>query len=74
MAAYRRVNSAGYYRYLSYFNMYSEIVVPVQSHQGSKYSGYLKGGWDLSGLGEMSNIGQHTSDKINLRLSKRFKF
>jgi hypothetical protein len=69
-----KIYGAIYYRYLSYLYINREIVVPAQVYYGAELSYRLKGGWDLGGLGELSTSGQQTSYRVNLRLSKRFKF
>lgn len=68
-----KIYSAIYYRYLSYLYTGREIVVPAQAYYGTEFSYRLNEGWDLGALGEMSQSGQQTNYRINIRLTKRFK-
>tara|TARA_R110002050_G_scaffold150158_2_gene276800 strand:+ start:4749 stop:6368 length:1620 start_codon:yes stop_codon:yes gene_type:complete len=69
-----KLYTAVYYRYLSYLYLDREIVVPAQAYYGAELSYRMNSGWDLGTLGEMSKTGQQTSYRINVRLTKRFKF
>lgn len=69
-----KLYSAIYYRYLSYLYLNREIVVPAQMYYGTELSYRFNGGWDLGTLAEMSQSGQQTTYRLNLRLTKRFNF
>ncbi len=69
-----KLYSAVYCRYLSYLYTNREIVVPAQLYYGAELSYRFNRGWDLGTLAEMSQSGQQTTYRLNVRLTKRFNF